>query len=308
MLAYAIRRLLFAIPTIFVIITIAFFMMRIAPGGPFDTDRKLPPKIEENIKAKYGLDKPLYQQYFDYLGDVLTLDFGPSFTYKDFSVNDLIARGFPVSVQLGLTALVVAAFFGVMLGTIAALRQNTGADYSVMTVAMVGITIPNFVMGPLLTLLFGLYLGWLPVAGWNDGAIQNMILPVIALALPQVAIISRLTRGGMIEVLRSNFVRTARAKGLSEYIVITRHAIQSGLLPLVAYLGPAAAALVTGSLVIERIFAIPGIGRYFVEAALNRDYTLVMGVVIFYATLIIFLNLIADLMVGMLDPRVRYNK
>ncbi len=306
MLSFTVRRVLFAIPTLLIIVAIAFFMMRLAPGGPFDRDRKLPPEIEANLLAAYDLDRPLHEQFFLYVTKAVQGDLGPSYSFKDFTVSELIARGAPVSFRLGMSALVLALVFGLLLGTVAALNQNSPLDYAIMGVAMFGITIPNFVMAPVLTLIFGLALNWLPVAGWNDGALRNMILPVIALSLPQIAIVSRLTRGGMIEVLRSNFVRTARAKGLPETRVIFRHALQAGVLPLVAYLGYAAAALVTGSLVIEQIFQLPGIGRFFVIAALQRDYTLVMGVVIFFATLIIVLNLIADLLVALLDPRVRY--
>jgi oligopeptide transport system permease protein len=313
MLSYAIRRLLGAIPTLLIIITLAFFMMRVAPGGPFDGERRLPPEIEANIMAAYDLDKPLYQQYFLYLGRLTQGDLGPSFRTRDFSVNEMIASGLPVSIRLGLSAITVALLLGTALGVFAALRQNRPADYSVMTIAMVGITIPAFVTAPLLTLLFGVYgvsiFGWeisLPVGGWNGGAVRNMILPVTVLALPQIAVIARLTRGSMVEVLRSNYVRTARAKGLSSYRVVTRHALRAGLLPLVSYLGPAIAALATGSLVVEQIFGLPGIGRYFVQGALNRDYTLVLGVVIFYAAFIIFLNLVADILYRVLDPRVSF--
>lgn len=314
MLAYAIRRLAGAIPTLLIIITLAFFMMRIAPGGPFDGERRLPPEVEANIAAAYDLDKPLYQQYFIYLGRLVQGDLGPSFRTRDFTVTELIGSGLPVSARLGLSSITVALCFGTLLGVFAALRQNRPSDYSVMTIAMVGITIPTFVTAPLLTLLFGVYgvnlFGWqfsLPVGGWNDGALRNMILPVTVLALPQIAVISRLTRGSMVEVLRSNYVRTARAKGLAPWRVVTRHAMRSGLLPLVSYLGPAIAALATGSLVVEQIFGLPGIGRYFVQGALNRDYTLVLGVVIFYASFIIVLNLVADILYRVLDPRVSYD-
>jgi oligopeptide transport system permease protein len=313
MLSYAIRRTLGAIPTLLIIITLAFFMMRIAPGGPFDGERRLPPEIEANIMAAYDLDKPLYEQYFLYLGRLAQGDLGPSFRTRDFTVTEMIGSGLPVSIRLGLSAIAVALFFGTTLGVFAALKQNRPGDYSVMSLAMIGITIPTFVTAPLLTLLFGVYgvnlFGWqisLPVGGWNGGALRNMILPVTVLALPQIAIIARLTRGSMVEVLRSNYVRTARAKGLSFYHVVVRHALRAGLLPLVSYLGPAIAALATGSLVVEQIFGLPGIGRYFVQGALNRDYTLVLGVVIFYATFIIILNLIADILYRVLDPRVRY--
>ncbi|MBL9009851.1 MAG: oligopeptide ABC transporter permease OppB [Alphaproteobacteria bacterium] len=306
MLGYIVRRLLGAIPTLFIIVAATFFMMRLAPGGPFDGERRLPPEIERNIKAAYNLDKPVYEQFGIYVGNILTKgDFGPSFKNKDFSVSELIMLGAPVSLKLGLMAMTLAVFIGSFLGVTAALRQNTPTDYSVMSIAMVGITIPTFVTAPFLTLILGVYLGWLPVAGYGDGAARNMILPVVVLALPQIAIISRLVRGSMIEVLRSNFIRTARAKGLTDAQVVWRHALRAGLLPLVSYLGPAIAGLVTGSLVVEQIFGLPGIGRYFVQGALNRDYTLVMGVVILYATLIIVLNLIADVMYRVLDPRVR---
>jgi len=314
MLAYVIRRIAGAIPTLLIIITLAFFMMRIAPGGPFDGQRRLPPEIEANINAAYDLDKPLYQQYLIYLGRLAHGDLGPSFRTRDFTVTEMIASGLPVSIRLGLSAMTLAVIFGTTLGVFAALRQNRPSDYSVMALAMIGITIPTFVTAPLLTLIFGVY-GFevfgahisLPVGGWNNGALRNMVLPVAVLALPQIAVISRLTRGSMVEVLRSNYVRTARAKGLSAWRVVTRHALRAGLLPLVSYLGPATAALATGSLVVEQIFGLPGIGRYFVQGALNRDYTLVLGVVIFYAALIIVLNLVADILYRVLDPRVSYD-
>ncbi|HXH03149.1 MAG TPA: oligopeptide ABC transporter permease OppB [Candidatus Competibacteraceae bacterium] len=302
---YAFKRLLSAIPTMFVIVTLAFFMMRLAPGGPFDKERALPPEIEQNILAAYDLDKPLWYQYLKYLGGLLQGDFGPSYRIRDFSVSELIAQGFPASLQLGATAMIIAVAVGVSLGTVAALRQNSKVDYAVMTVAMTGIALPNFVIAPLLTLVFGVYLSWLPVAGWGEGAIANKILPVIALALPQVAYIARMTRGSMVEVLNANYIRTARAKGLSERLVVVRHAIKGALLPVVSYLGPATAAIITGSVVVETIFSIPGIGRYFVLGALNRDYTLVLGVMVFYAVLIILLNLAVDLIYGLLDPKVR---
>lgn len=305
MLAYAVRRLGSAIPTLFIIVTIAFFMMRVAPGGPFDREKQLPPEIEANILKAYNLDKPLHEQYVDYIGGILQGDFGPSFKYLDFTVTDLILAGFPVSLRLGVSAIVLAVVLGVTAGTIAALKQNSTFDYMVMGVAMTGIAIPNFVMAPLLALVFGVYLSWLPVAGWGDGAIQYQVLPVVTLALPQIAYIARLTRGSMVETMHSNFIRTARAKGLAENVVVIRHALKGGLLPVISYLGPATAAVITGSVVIESIFDVPGIGRYFVTGALNRDYPVVMGVVIFYAVLIITLNLIVDLIYGFLDPRVK---
>lgn len=279
--------------------------MRLAPGGPFDREKQLPPEIEANILKAYNLDKPLHLQYVDYLKNILKGDFGPSYKYLDFTVTDLIMTGFPVSLRLGLYAILLAVFFGVTAGTVAALKQNSLFDYMVMGVAMTGIAIPNFVMAPLLALIFGVYLSWLPVAGWGDGALKYQLLPVITLALPQIAYIARMTRGSMVEVMNSNFIRTARAKGLAEKIVVVRHALRGGLLPVVSYLGPATAAVITGSVVIESIFDVPGIGRYFVNGALNRDYPVVMGVVIFYAVLIIGLNLFVDLIYGFFDPRVK---
>ena len=306
MMNYAIRRILGAIPTLFIIITLTFFLIRLAPGGPFDQEQTLPPEIEANLKAAYHLDKPMLVQYGYYLSNLARGDFGPSFKFKDFTVTQLIWQGFPVSMRIGLTSMLVALLVGVSLGSFAALRQNSRVDYSVMTVAMVGVAIPNFVVAPLLSLIFGIYLGWLPVAGWNDGALSHLILPVTALSLPYIAYIARLTRGSMIEVLSTNYIRTARAKGVPERTVITRHAFKAALLPVVSFLGPATARIISGSLVIEQIFGLPGIGRYFVQGALNRDYTLVMGVVIFYATLIIVFNLIVDLVYAWLDPRVQY--
>ena len=312
MMGYALRRLLGAIPTLFVIVTLAFFMMRIAPGGPFDSERRLPPEVERNIKAAYNLDKPLSEQYLIYLGKLIQGDLGPSYKNKDFTVAQLIGTGLPVSARLGLTAMMLALLVGTALGVAAALKQNHWQDYSVMGVAMLGITIPTFVTAPLLTLLFGIYgvslFGWelsLPVGGWNGGAWRNMVLPVAVLALPQTAIVARLMRGSMVEVLRANYIRTARAKGLPVSRIVLGHALRAAALPLVSYLGPALAAILTGSLVVEQIFGLPGIGRYFVQGALNRDYTLVMGVVICYAALIILLNFLADMLLAFLDPRVR---
>lgn len=315
MLGFALRRLFGAIPTLLVIITLSFFVMRVAPGGPFDTQRRLPPEIERNVAAAYHLDRPLYEQYFRYLDGLVHFDLGPSYRIKDFSVSQLIAEGLPVSARLGLSAMALALFFGIGFGVMAALRQNRGADYAIMSFATAGIAVPTFVTAPVLTLIFGV---WgvrlfgidlsLPVGGWNNGALANMVLPVTVLALPETAIIARLVRGSMVEVLRTNFVRTARAKGMPYRRVVLRHALPAALLPLVSYLGPAFAGLLTGSLVVERIFGIPGIGRYFVEGAIGRDYTLVLGVVIFYAAFIIVLNLIADILYAVLDPRVRFSR
>ncbi len=312
MAGYALRRFLGALPTLFIIVTLTFFMMHAAPGGPFDSNRRLPPEVERNIKAAYNLDKPLYQQYALYLERLAHGDLGPSFKNKDFTVAQLIGTGLPVSMRLGLSAMTLALFFGSLLGIWAALRQNNWQDYSVMTIAMFGITIPTFVTAPILSLIFGIYgvnlFGHefsLPVGGWNGGALANMILPVTVLALPQIAVIARLMRGSMIEVLRANYIRTARAKGVPTSRIVFHHALRAAMLPLVSYLGPAVAAVLTGSLIVEEIFGLPGIGRYFVQGALNRDYTLVMGVVICYAALIIALNFVADIVYALLDPRVR---
>ncbi len=302
---HALRRLATALPTLLLVVTLAFFMMRLAPGGPFDQERPLPPEILRNIERAYHLDEPLLQQYLRYLGGLLTLDFGPSYRTKDFTVGELLAAGAPASFKVGGLAALLATVLGMTAGITAALRQNSWIDYAVMSSAMVGIAIPNFVMAPLLTLVFGVMLGWLPAGGWGGGAPQFIVLPVLALALPQVARIARLVRGSMIEQLHANHVRTARAKGLREQIVVVRHALRGALLPVISYLGPMTAALLTGSVVVESIFSIPGIGRYFVQAALDRDYTVVMGVVIVFAVLIIALNLVVDLLYGLLDPKVK---
>jgi oligopeptide transport system permease protein len=306
LLAYTLRRLLGAIPTLLILIALAFFMIRAAPGGPFDTERNLLPEIEANLRAVYHLDEPLYQQFGRYLWGLLQFDFGPSFQYRDFTVTELILAGFPVSLTLGASAIVVALLFGVTAGSVAALRQNGAVDHGVMAVSMTGISIPNFVMAPLLVLVFAVYLRWLPAGGLGQGSIRNLVLPVTALALPQIAYLSRLTRGSMLEVLRSNFVRTARAQGLPTWQIIVKHALKPALLPVVSYLGPAMAGVITGSVVIEQIFSVPGLGRFFVTGALNRDYTLVMGVVVFYGVLIIALNFLVDLAYAWLDPKVRY--
>ena len=300
-----VRRLAVGIPTLLIIITLSFFMMRLAPGGPFDQERPLPPEIRRNIERAYHLDESLVQQYLRYLGGLLKADFGPSYRTKDFTVGQLLVEGAPASLKVGGLAVLLATFLGLLAGIVAALRHNSWADYAVMAVAMVGIAIPSFVMAPLLSLLFAVYLAWLPAGGWGGGAVPFLVLPVISLALPQVAQVARLARGAMIEQLSANYVRTARAKGLRERLVLLRHALPGAMLPVVSYLGPMTAALVTGSVVVETIFSIPGIGRYFVQAALNRDYTVVMGVVIVYACLIILLNLIVDLLYGLLDPKVR---
>lgn len=307
MLRYTLRRLAGVLPTLFVIITLAFFVMRLAPGGPFDEEQALPPEIKANLDAAYGLDQPLHVQYLRYLKGLAHGDFGPSFKFKDFTVTELIIQGLPVSLAVGLCAVLLALALGVPIGTVAALRQNSALDWSVMAFAGLCISLPAFVLGPLFAIVFGLKLHWLPVAGWEGGQLRYLVLPVITLALPVIATIARLTRGSMLEVLRSNYVRTARAKGLGEARVILRHALSPALLPVVSYLGPATAFVVTGSLVVETVFGLPGTGRYLVQGAINRDYTLVMGMIIVYGTLILLCNLISDLLYGWLDPRVRYD-
>jgi oligopeptide transport system permease protein len=307
MARHTLRRLLGLLPTLLMLITVAFFLIRIAPGGPFDSERVLSAEVEANLEAKYHLDDSLIQQYFRYLGQVVVLDFGPSFQYQDFTVNELIAQSFPVSFTVGVLAMVLAFVMGTMLGIASALKQNTRVDYTFMGFAMLGISIPNFVIAPILILLLAVYAGWLPAGGWDWG-FASMVLPVVTLALPVTAYIARLTRGSMIEVLHSNFIRTARAKGLPESLVIRRHALRPALLPVISFLGPATAGMISGSVVIERIFSVPGMGSYFVQGALNRDYTLVMGIVIVYGVLILVLNFLVDLIYAWLNPRIRYDE
>ena len=307
-LKFVFSRLLGAIPTLLALVCLAFFLVKAAPGGPFDMERSLPEEVEANLRAAYNLDDPLPKQLFKYIGDILQGDFGPSFQYRDFNVTELIMSGFPVSLRLGAAAILVALFFGALIGTLAALNQNTKTDYLIMFFGMTGISIPNFVMAPLLILLFSIVLNLLPAGGLGDGGINNMILPVTALAFPQVAYIARLTRGSMIEVLSSNFVRTAKAQGIPMKYIVLRHVLKPTFLPIVSYLGPATAAIITGSVVVEQIFGLPGLGRYFVQGALNRDYTLVLGVVVFYGCLIIFFNLLVDILYGFIDPKIRTNR
>lgn len=307
MLLYVIRRLLTAIPTLFVIVTLAFFLIRVAPGGPFNQERGLSPEIRANLEAQFGLNDPLWLQYFNYLGNLLHGNFGPSYNLPDFTVGELFAKGLPISIQIGAAALVLALLVGSTLGIIAALNQNKLGDYAVIATATAGSTIPTFVIAPVIQLLFGLTWKLLPIGGWNDGAFLNKIGPVLTLALPQIAIVARLMRGSMIEALRSHHIRTARALGLSGWSIVVKHALRGALLPIISYAGPAAAALLTGSIIVETIFAIPGVGRYFVDAALNRDYTLVMGTVVVIAIFTIVFNLIVDILYAFADPRVRYD-
>lgn len=307
MFAFVLRRLASAVPTLFIVVTISFFLMRFAPGGPFNLERPLPPATMENLMRAYQLDQPLWRQYLTYMGNAVSGDFGPSYVYKDNSVAELIGKGLPYSVELGFYALLLALVGGVIVGTIAALRQNSMLDFAVMSVATVGVTVPNFVVGPVLTLIFAITLSWLPAGGWGDGSMRFLILPMIALALPQLAVFARLTRGSMIEALRTDHIRTARAYGLPAKSVVIVHAMRGAMLPVVSYLAPCAAALLTGSAVVETIFTIPGVGRYFVLGAINRDYTLVMGTVVLIAIFVIVFNLLVDILYGLLDPRVRHD-
>jgi oligopeptide transport system permease protein len=304
---FALRRLLGIGPTLFAIVTVAFFLIRLAPGGPFDEEQTVPPEIRANLQSAYGLDQPVLVQYGRYLTDLLHGDLGPSFRMKDYSVAEIIGSGLPVTLAIGSAALMLALLLGVPLGLLAARSHNRWMDHAVMAIALIGIAVPNFVVAPLLALLFGVKLGWLPVGGWEPGSPAYMILPVLTLAVPFVAYVARLTRGSLLEVLQSPFIRTARAKGIGDLAILRRHALRPTLLPVLSFLGPAAAALLTGSLVVEQVFGLPGVGRYFVQGAVNRDYTLVMGMVVFYATLILALNLLVDLAYGWLDPRIRHD-
>ena len=305
MFAFAIRRIIGAIPTLFALIVITFFIMRVAPGGPFSANRKLTAAVLENMNRAYHLDEPVWMQFGRYLWGLAHFDFGPSMKYKDFSVTELIVQGIPVSLEVGLWAMVFATITGVALRIAGALRRNGVTDLTAGIIAMTGLAVPTFVIGPLLQIVFGLQLHWFPIAGW-DGSLNAKVLPVFVLALPNIAYISRLTRGSMIETLRTNYVRTARAKGIGPRRVIWKHAMTGAMLPVIAYLGPATAITVTGSVVIEQIFGIPGIGRYFVEGASNRDYPLVMGVTILYGGIVILANIVTDVARGFLDPKVSY--
>ncbi len=305
MLRYTLLRLLGAIPTLLLVIVLAFLMVHAAPGGPFDDERGLPPEIEARIAAAYDLDKPLPVQLGRYLAGVLQGDFGPSYRYRDYTVGELIGGAFPVSLRLGATAMLLALVAGAGAGVYAALRSNSLADRFVMSFAMTGISIPVFVIGPVLVLLLAVKLSWLP-AGWSGSeSATRWILPVVSLALPQIAYIARLTRASMIDVLSSDFIRTARAQGLGTAAIIRYHALKPAMMPVLSYMGPAIAAILTGSVVVEEIFGIPGLGQFFVRGALNRDYTLVLGIVIFYATLVVALNLVVDILYGVIDPRIR---
>jgi oligopeptide transport system permease protein len=304
-LRYALKRILGAIPTLLLVIAIAFLMVHAAPGGPFDSARALPPEIEENVRQAYNLDDPLPQQFVRYLDGLWRGDLGPSYRYRDYTVAELIGAALPLSMWLGAIAMLLAVAAGVSAGLIAALKKNTFLDRLVSGVAMIGISVPIFVIAPLMVLVFAVVLGWLP-ASWAGGSGPGrLLLPVIALALPQIAYIARLTRASMINVMGSDFVRTARAQGLSTLSIVRYHALKPAMLPLLSYMGPAIAGILTGSVVVEQVFGIPGVGSLFVRQALNRDYTVVLGITVFYASLVIMLNLLVDLLYGFLDPRIR---
>ena len=306
MLKLIFRRLLEAIPTLLVLITVSFFMMRLAPGSPFTGERNLPPAVLANIEAKYHLNDPLYLQYFHYLKQLAQGDFGPSFKYKDYTVNELLAQAFPVSLELGIYAFIVALLLGMALGVWAALKHNSWLDYTLMGVAMTGVVVPGFVKAPLLVLVFAITLKWLPAGGWNGGALPNLVLPVAALSLAYVASIARIMRGSMIEVMNSPFIRTARAKGLPMRHIVLRHALRPAMLPVVSYLGPAFVGIITGSIVIETIFGLPGIGQLFVNGALNRDYGMVLSLTILVGVLTIAFNAVVDILYAVIDPKIRY--
>ena len=304
MIKFLLSRLLQAVPVLIIVITATFFIVHAAPGGPFSADKAVPPEVIQVLEAQYKLDQPVWRQYLGYLGDIARGDFGPSFKYPGRSVNELIMAGLPITAELAFYAMIIAILIGVLSGVGAAMRPNTLQDYVPMTLAMIGICMPSFLLGPLLVLVFGIQLELLPVSGWGDIP-GDKILPSITLGTGYAAFIARLSRGGMLEILSQDYIRTARAKGLRETTVIIKHALRGGLIPVVAFLGPAFAGLLAGSFVVETIFQIPGIGRFYVQAAFNRDYTLILGMTIFLSTLIIIFNLISDLISIWLNPKLR---
>ncbi|WP_418138454.1 oligopeptide ABC transporter permease OppB [Marinomonas sp. RS-M-Aa-14] len=306
MLTFISKRILEAIPTLLILITVSFFLMHSAPGSPFSSERTLPPEVLANINAKYHLDEPVINQYFYYLGGLLQGDLGPSFRYKDFTINELIAQSFPVSAEIGIWSFLVALLIGVGCGIIAALRQNSWLDYSVMGFANLGIVLPNFVLAPLCILFFSIYNQWLPPGGWNGGAWPYLVMPVIAMSTSYIAQIARITRGSMIETMHSNFIRTARAKGLPKYRIIFQHALRPAMLPVISYLVLAFVGIVTGSVIVDVYFGTGGIGQHFINGALNRDYSMVMGVTILVGTLTILFNAIVDILYAVIDPKIRY--
>jgi len=302
---FTVLRILQAIPTLLLVIAIAFLMVHAAPGGPFDSERVLPAQIEKNIESAYHLDEPLPQQFLRYLSGVVRGDLGPSFRYRDHTVSELIGSAFPQSMRLGALAILLALVIGIAAGLVAALNKNTLIDRFVTAAAMIGISLPIFVVAPLMVLVFAVFLDWLPASWTGSSGAERMILPVIALALPQIAFIARLVRASMIEVMNSDYIRTARAQGLRTFSIVRYHALKPAALPLLSFLGPAVAGIITGSVVVEQVFGIPGVGQFFIQGAINRDYTLVLGITIFYAAIVIFLNLAVDLLYGFLDPRIR---
>ncbi len=308
MTKYIIRRFLGLIPTLLIIVTISFFIIRVAPGGPFARERAIPAQILQNILKKYHMDEPLWKQYGRYLFDAVRGDLGPSFRMKDFDVTTLVMRSLPNSMVLGVMALSLALVLGISAGIISATRQNTVADYASMAVAIIGVSIPLFVVGPILIFIFALRLKWFPTSGWfmAGAGWQTIVLPVITLSLPNFAYLARLSRASILEVLRSDYVRTARAKGLGESTIMVRHILKGAMLPVVSYLGPAFAAIVTGTVVVETIFRVPGLGLFFIQSALNRDYTLIMGTVIVYSVVLLIMNFVVDIVYGIMDPRISY--
>lgn len=295
-----------AIPTLFILFTISFILVRSAPGNPFSTEAKLPPEVLKNIKAKYNLDKPLYVQYLYYLKDMATFNFGPSFKYKDHSVNELVAQALPVSIKIGFWAFVIAVLVGIIFGIVAAINQNGILDYFLMAISMIGIAVPNFVVAPLFIFIFAITYKIFPAGGWNGGSFMHIVLPVVAMSFMYTASIARITRASMIEVLNSPFIRTARAKGLGSLYIFVRHALKPALLPVVSYLGPAFVGVITGSVVIETIFSLPGIGQLFVNGALNRDYSMVLAITVIIGALMIFFNMLVDILYVFIDPKLRY--
>jgi oligopeptide transport system permease protein len=291
---------------VLIVITLTWGLIRLAPGNFYEGEKKLPASIEKNIRAKYGLDQPMYVQYGRVMGNILRLDFGNSLRYENETVNDILRRTVPVSAAIGTLAYLLALVVGVTFGTLAALKQNSKLDYASMGLAMLGISMPNFVLGPILVLVFSLSLYWLPPARWGGFPSWNLLLPVLTLSAVYMAYIARLTRAGMLEVLRSDYIRTARAKGLTERQVVMRHALRGGLLPVVSFTGPALAILITGTVVVERIFAMPGLGNYFINANLNRDEPLILGIVAFASIMVLVFNLLVDVAYGFIDPRIRY--
>ncbi len=304
MLQLIFKRLLVAVPVLIIVASITFFLVRLAPGGPFDSEKVVAPQVLKNLNEVYNLNAPLYEQYFYYMANAITGDFGPSFRYPGRSVSEMILTGLPVTFELAFYAVIFAVLLGLLAGIVAAVKKNTALDYIPMAIAMLGICMPTFLLGPLLVLIFGINFELMPVSGW-DTLPGDKVLPAITLGAAYAAYIARLSRGGMLETLNQDYIRTARAKGLSEFKVVMLHAIRGGLIPVLAFLGPAIAGLIGGSFVVETIFQIPGLGRFYVEAAFNRDYTMILGTTIFFSALIIFFNLLSDIAVAIFNPQAR---